>query len=70
MPASVIAKNCGLDREGKALLRTACARLGLSARSYSKVLKIARTIADLDSRGNIKTSHLAEAVQYRSLDFG
>jgi magnesium chelatase family protein len=70
MPAKVITEHCALNREGKALLRSACARLGLSARSYSKVLKIARTIADLDLSEHIKASHLAEAIQYRSLEFG
>ena len=70
MPAKVITGHCGLDGEGKALLRSACARLGLSARSYSKILKIARTIADLDATERIKPRHLAEAIQYRSHDFG
>jgi magnesium chelatase family protein len=70
MPAKVIARHCSLVREGKALLRSACERLGLSARSYSRVLKIARTIADLDSAVSIDARHLAEAIQYRSNDFG
>jgi len=70
MPARVISEYCRLDREGKALLRSACAMLGLSARSYSKVLKIARTVADLESTESIEARHLAEAIQYRSHDFG
>jgi magnesium chelatase family protein len=70
MPARVISEYCRLGREGKALLRSACAMLGLSARSYSKVLKIARTVADLDSAVSIEARHLAEAIQYRSHDFG
>jgi magnesium chelatase family protein len=49
-------------------MRSACLKLGLSARSYSKVLKVARTIADLDGVADIEPRHLAEAIQYRSYD--
>ncbi len=59
---------CRLGREEKLLLRRAISRLGLSARAYSRILKVARTIADLEGRPEIGTGHLAEAVQYRSLD--
>ena len=59
---------CSIDEGGDALMRTAITRLGLSARAYHKVLKIARTIADLDGGGDIMTLHLSEAIQYRSLD--
>jgi magnesium chelatase family protein len=59
---------CTLDAQGRALIEQAIARLGLSARAYHRVLRVARTIADLEGREAIDTSNLAEAVQYRSLD--
>ena len=59
---------CRIGEGSDALLRTAISRLGLSARAYHRVLKIARTIADLDGAGEIATSHVGEAIQYRSLD--
>jgi len=59
---------CSLDRAGSALLRTAMDRMQLSARAFDKILKISRTIADLDGVENIQDVHLAEAIQYRSLD--
>ena len=70
MLARLLTEYCRLDTEGKSLLRAAVLRLGLSARSYTKVLRIARTIADLDSSRDIKPHHLAEAIQYRSGGFG
>jgi len=57
-----------LDEEGRRLLEQAIDRLGLSARAYHRVLKVARTIADFAGEANIRSSHLAEAVQYRCLD--
>lgn len=59
---------CQIPMEGQDLLRKAMDRLNLSARAYDRILKVSRTIADLDRSDNIKTNHLAEAIQYRSLD--
>lgn len=59
---------CRVSEAADALLRTAITRLGLSARAYHRVLKIARTIADLAACDDIGTTHVAEAIQYRSLD--
>ncbi|KPK24910.1 MAG: hypothetical protein AMJ70_00500 [Dehalococcoidia bacterium SG8_51_3] len=63
-----IRKHCVIDDESQSLLKTAIERFGLSARAYDKVLKVARTIADLEGVDKIKTQHVAEAIQYRSLD--
>ena len=59
---------CRTDNRGKALLEMVTDRLGLSARTYTRILKVARTIADLAGEENIREEHLAEAIQYRSLD--
>jgi magnesium chelatase family protein len=63
-----IKKYCQLDNESKDFLKMAINELGLSARAYDKILKVSRTIADLDTSDNIKLEHISEAVQYRSLD--
>lgn len=68
LTSSLIAKYCPLSAEGKELLRNAFHKLGLSARAHDRILKLARTIADLSHSENIEIQHLAEAIQYRSLD--
>ncbi len=59
---------CEIDGPGELLLKNAVDRLGFSARSYARILKVARTIADLEGESGISAAHLAEAIQYRSLD--
>jgi magnesium chelatase family protein len=66
--AQLIEKHCSIDSAGQLLLKNAMDKMGLSARSYARILKVARTIADLDKAENIKPQHLAEAIQFRSLD--
>ncbi len=61
---------CNIDDASERLLETAIDRLGLSARAYNRVLKIARTVADLEGERDIRTHHISEAIQYRSLDRG
>jgi len=64
----LIDKYCKLDEAGKRILENAFNKLKLSARAYTRILKVARTIADLAGSENIKVEHIAEAVQYRSID--
>ena len=64
----MIEKYCQIDEQSKKILEQAFKKLGLSARAYSRILKVARTIADLESKENIERQHILEAIQYRSLD--
>ena len=68
MSAAQIKKFCALDESSKKLLENAFKKLNLSARAHNRILKVARTIADLDGSVNIGTNHIAEAIRYRSLD--
>jgi magnesium chelatase family protein len=69
MGARELRAHCQLDSAGERLLELAINRLGLSARAYTRILKVARTIADLDDgAASIQAHHLSEAIQYRSLD--
>jgi len=68
MSNAQVREYCRLDAEGEKLLKTAFTRLNLTARAGNRVLKVARTIADLDGSVNILPTHIAEAIQYRSLD--
>ena len=64
----MIQEICTLDTSSSALVKMAMEKLNLSARAYHKILKISRTIADLDGEEQIQKSHIAEAIQYRNLD--
>lgn len=68
LPNALLGKYCKLDSSSEKLLRQAFAKLNLSARAYSRILKVARTIADMEHMTDITSVHIAEAIQYRSLD--
>ncbi len=68
MSSRMVRQFCAIDEEGQQILKNAMDRLGLSARAYDRILKVARTIADLDGSPEIEIGHLSEAINFRSLD--
>ena len=68
IPSRSLRKHCALDDSGERTIEMAVRRMGLSARAHDRILKLERTIADLDKSDAVSAKHLAEAVQYRSLD--
>ena len=68
MTPAMVGEHCRLDERGERILRSAFDRMGLTARSHDRILRVARTIADLEGEEAISAAHLAEAVQYRNTD--
>ena len=68
MPPRLMRKYCAISPDGEKLLESAIQRLGLSARAHDRILKVGRTIADLEGAESIEPKHLSEAIQYRTLD--
>jgi magnesium chelatase family protein len=68
MSSRLIRKHCGVDSGSKAMLEATMRRLGLSARAYDRILKVSRTLADLEGKEAIEQQHVSEAIQYRTLD--
>ena len=68
MPSQMVREVCQISKPGSLLIKKAMERLQLSARAYDRILKVARTIADLGNSPEIKIEHLAEAIHFRSLD--
>jgi magnesium chelatase family protein len=68
MTSRLLRKHCPLDTEGRGLLQNAMDELGLSARAHDRILKMARTIADMEESADIQVPHLSESIGYRSLD--
>jgi magnesium chelatase family protein len=68
MSSRLLRRHVEIDEGGKQILKTATDKLGLSARAYDRILKVSRTIADLEGSEKVLTQHLAEAINYRTLD--
>jgi magnesium chelatase family protein len=68
MTSRQLRRHCALDEEGRGLLKSAVDELGLSARAHDRILRMARTIADLDGAVDIRPGHVVEAINYRTLD--
>jgi magnesium chelatase family protein len=68
MSPRLIRRYCAIDASSKSLLENAITRLGLSARAYDRILKVSRTLADMQGKESIEPEHVSEAIQYRTLD--